>query len=630
MRQQSLHRYFPTIRPRRSAAHRVQGPGLLDLPPSVRTLIYRHAGLVPLDGPQEDRVMLNAGSLTDGWCQYSNPTRVRDALRGLIQHPTGDDHPVPDLCCIHCGSVDLYCEEGRHCPGPCCFRCQLDEHDDETYYGEFPHQLFSVCRLLYEETTRLFYSETRFEIIRTAPGALMALRRLSPLAVSSLRDLTIRLNTCFCPERQGCTQTEHRVADCYSICRIGGHDEPLGERPGSRNDRSAWLDLRDVCGHLGRFLPPDQLKLAFVCEVKDYELATKLMETLRQLPPLRSCIISLSQADDPRLRELAQETQLRLVNPAHDSSKAFRLRDLPREIELQVLRNSGLVAPFHVVFDLRANQPTRRIRCIYEREISGFESVPIMCCCKYGAHSSSAWTCSHWHLPNSLFLVDRRMEEDARTIIYSDNYWVVSDLLGALAATKRSARMRAIFSRFLATVRRIQIQVPVRTPRPGRGCDAFLADLGRLFGTSISEKLDLTLSLSHPLHPAHVSHVFPPAWKEQDLMIQSVLAGLQGRRLRNFTVGFEREHIETDGEGYPRQIDCRMGRFLGTMEMQFEDRVATTQPRSYQEPPGAARNPKLHTGPETNEGHPCPVCGTIPGRWEYSYYSFPDLLFYHI
>lgn len=662
MRQQTLHRYFPTVRPRRSAAYPVLWAGLPRLPPSVRTLIYRHAGLVSFarvqeyddddDDDDEDhrhgRVLLNPGNLADGWCKYADPVRANEASRSPIEHRK-DDRPVLELCCIHCGNVeiaDYY--KTRHCPGPCCFSCHLDEieNGNETsyYYDSFPRQLFSVCRLLYEETTLLFYSEMGFEIVRTAPGGFMALKRLGPLAVSSLRDLTIRLNVCFCPDGEACSRTDHRLDGCYSLCRIGGHDEPLGKRPGSRDDRSAWLDLRDLCAHLGRHLPPNQLKLAFVCEVKDHELATKFTDALRQLPILRSCTISLSRIYDPRLRKLAQQTQLRLTNPAHDISKPFRFRDLPREIQLEVLRHSGLIAPFHVQFDLRTNQPAREVECIYKCDVTKFRSTPVMCCCKYGAHSSSSWICSHWHLPNALFLVDRRMARDAETIMYSDNYWVVRNLMQGLLPTNGSARMRAIFSRFLSTVRQVQIWIPYQLPKPGPGRKSFLADLGRLFKESTTEKLDLTLALPHPdcqerafqrhpLAPSSTLVEFSPEYIEQDRMAWSIIAGLRGRRLRKFTVGIDRAHYEfpADGLSGPRVSECSHVPYLDAKEMWLEDRVATTVPRLHQERRGSARIHKLHVGGEYEEGHDCPICGTLAHCPESLYFgNIGHLHFYHV
>ena len=171
----------------------------------------------------------------------------------------------------------------------------------------------------------------RLQVVYTAPRGLGPLKRLGPLAIASIHDLTIRLNVCSCTGGPGCALPQHRRANCYATCRIGGHDEPLGRRPGCRYDRYAWQNLRDDCAYLARFLPANQLRFAFVCEVEDYGLAARLMEALLQLPTLQSCTIALSLASDPRLRALAQETQTKLTNSslARVAPRHFRLHIMP-------------------------------------------------------------------------------------------------------------------------------------------------------------------------------------------------------------------------------------------------------------------------------------------------------------
>ena len=598
MKQQTLYRYF---RPLRSHKLTTRQPRvtLLDLPASARTLIYRHAGLLPLDQTDVERMMMNRGDAVAGWCQYLDHSGARDMVWDPAEQHAASQAGTA-LCCIHCGSINIYYEPCSRCPGPCCYFCQLDEYDDETFYmyDDFPHQLFSICRLLYEETTRLFYSEARLEVAYTAPGGFGPLQRLGPLAIASLRDLVIRLNIYSCAGGPACTLPEHRRADCYSVCRIGGHDEPLGKRPGSRHDRYAWQNLRDACAHLARFLPANRLKFAFVCEVKDYGLATKLMEALLQLPPLLSCTIGLSINPDPRLRELAQETQARLTNPlplARGLPRHFSFRDLPREIQLEVLRNSDLVAPFHLDFSLETNQPSKHPTfCIHREPLQHLGSVPVMCCCSYKAHSSSGWTCNHWHFPDSLFLVDRQMEKDARVIMYSENSWVWDGIAALIPVwnSKPSSmpqliprgRMQANLSRFLANARRIQIEVPNRAipwqgePEARQAC---MDHLSTLLEKCVPEKLSLALVLRHPTHPAAAGvggFLESRLWRDQRLILKCLAAGLQGQRLREFAVGFRRKHFEVDEDsGNPYPVNCHIGKLLDQLEIEIEDELSGTE-----------------------------------------------------
>ena len=461
-------------------------------------------------------MVMNNGDITAGWCQYSEYARARATFQNPAEKRL-ENWEGSSICCIHCGTADIYYERGNQCLGPCCFACQLDGHDNR-YDGNFPHQLFFVCRLLNEECTRLFYSEVRLQIVYTAPRGLGPLERLGPLAIASIHDLTIRLNVCSCTGGPGCALPQHRRANCYATCRIGGYDEPLGRRPGCRYDRYAWQNLRDVCAYLARFLPANQLRFAFVCEVEDYGLAARLMEALLQLPTLQSCTMALSLASDPQLWALAQETRTKLTNSslACVAPRHFRLRHLPREIQLEVLRSSDLVAPFHVLFALKANQPARvAARCIHKEASRDFETVPVMCYCAYNAQSSSAWTCNHWHFPDSLFMVDRQMEEDARTIMYAENDWLWTDIT-ALVPTwtnKPSSplqstlgRMRGNLSRFLANVRHLQIQVPCRVmPKKVELRQLLTDDLSRLLEKCVLEKLRLTLG-SAQLRPGPLSY----------------------------------------------------------------------------------------------------------------------------
>jgi len=594
-------------------------------------------------------MMLNPGDMVAGRFQYSDCTRAKDAVQDPSkQH--AEDHATSSHGCIHCGTVDIYYEPESRCAGPYYYSCQIYRHHRETCYSGFPRQLFSVCRVLNKECTRLFYSEMPLEVVYTAPGGLGPLQRLGPLAIASLRDLTIRLNLCFCKGGPECRLPEHQQMDCYSVSRIGGHDEPLGKRPESRYDRYAALNLRDLCAHLGRFLPARQLRFAFVCEVQDYDLATKLMEALLLLPHLQSCIITLSLAPDPQLRELAQGTQVRLMSPPLARSRPqqhFRLRDLPREIELEILRSSDLVAPFHIFFNLKGNQPAKgAAHCIHDEPITRFESPPIMCCCVYNAHSSSTWTCSHWHFPNSLFLVDRRMEQNARAVMYSENDWVLDHFThlfpaerGSMPSSPRQSMpcgMQANLSRFLRSVRRVQIQVPYRIPCPTEEPRRlWAANFSSLLEQCIPAKLNLILGLSHPIHRSSDNlddFLASEAWADQQLIIRCIAAGLRRQSLRKFAAGFERLHLEIDDyTGYPDIVDCHVGEIWDQLEMRVEDCFLEALSSSqHLKDPSAPRTPAEIHSHWKYEVDECPACDGIPmNRIPLCLYPYRPL-FYHI
>lgn len=619
MKQQRLYHYFGPLRPQKPTTRPKSRLSLLDLPASVRTLIYRHTGIPPRKEFDGQCWTMNHGYAVTQ-CKYLDPARACSQ-------------------CAH-GSADIYNEPCNQCRG-CCSRCQLfDVHEDDRR-NDFPYQLFSVCRLMYEEATRLLYTESYLEVTYTAPGGLDPLLRLGPLAVASLRNLNIHLNDYLCEGGPACTRPQHCQQDCYSTCRVSGHDEPLGIRPGSRNDRYACQNLRQACAHLARFVPAGQLKLAFICEVRDHRLATKLMEALLLLPPLRACTIALSLTLDPQLRALAIETQARLTNPSRLSRgllQHFPLRRLPREIQLEILRKSDLVAPFHLRFRAEANQPSRSVRCTYKRQhdplgfMSSFLYKPNLCCCSYKAHSSSAWICNHWHFPDALFLVDRQMEADARAIMYSENIWVwdgIDSLISAWVSESSElssepssepwviplSRIHANLSSFFSNARRVQVQPPrLLLPECEEARKTCVDNLSTLLAECVPKQLNLTLVLSHPVHQDRDVTALHrlKCVGDQEYIVECLMAGLRGKPLQDLVVSFERVYFEPNSGFYYYCVSCHVGNLLGELEFFLEHRLrilhALAVPSSLIRVLHCSRDPvKIHS--PSGSGN-CELCGT--------------------
>ena len=619
MRQQRLDRYFFPVQPRRLPTQPRTRATLLTLPVEVRARIYRHVGLeFAVERLERFRIIMNPSiDLEDAdgnWCLPCDEC-------GWINPPTAEQIGW---------DMDNSTSICRFCDRP-----------PNLGIGFSAWHMFLVCRLFREELTKLYYSEARLEVIRTSRRGLAPLKRLGAIAIASLRDLTIRMNVCLCPNGQDCLDINH----IYDSARmIIGHDEPLGKRPRSRNDREACLDLRDICAHLARFLPPNKLKMAFICEVEGYDLATHFMDALQQLPTLKSCTIVLSKYFDPRLRALAQDTQLKLTNPSYDPSKPFRLRELPRELQLQILRASGLIAPFYLRFHAQSNQHRDHYSgCVYHEpklltgdQISGFEGglLPIACCCKPTWHTSALWTCNHWHLPKTLFLVDRQMEDDARTIMYSENTWVVD--CGDLVRLPRinenwdrvklpfTARIQQILPRFFAMVRKMQIEIPSEGLQvdhdPEDGWKRLL--FSTLLRDCVPEKLDLTVVLDPKMlaSPVLASYFFD----KQRIFFECLIGGLTHCQLRNFTIRFKREYPvipEVEG-GLTHRPNRRLDELLDVLEMELVDTV----PGAHREQTERDLRPRgipgipatsVHQGLQMEAGHTCRAWGMLP--WDPSW-----------
>lgn len=211
--------------------------------------------------------------------------------------------------------------------------------------------------------------------------------------------------------------------------------------------------------------------------------------------------------------------------------------------------------------------------------------------------------------------------------MYSENDWVwdgIASLIPAWNFRPSStlqaiplARIRTNLSRFLANVRRVQIQVPHRT-LPGREArQACMDDLSTLLVKCVPEKLGLILVLSHPVHQGAGLSTFLASrlWRDQELILRCLMAGLQARRLREFAVSFKRKHFEVDDySGTFYRVNCHIGKLLDGLEIKIEDDLGKEHPPSHLRTLGASRVPvKTHSHLEWEYGNSkCPLCGDYP------------------
>lgn len=543
MRQQRIENYFSLSKsshrwplPRSNLKNRIS---FLDLPVSVRKRVYSAVGLISSPQQQWRRVTMNSASITERACQFEP-----------------ESSPLPSDC-------------------PKCFG-RLDESlwKNSCNCDPFPLALFTICRAISDEVTYLFYSQTRFEIAYTSPGKLSALEQLGPKAISCLRDLTIRLNVSFCPNGPACKDVSH-AGYCHPSCRNVGHDVPLGWFPKSRDDKILLLSFRRLCGRLREHLQPGRLKLTFYCESRDHSLAADILASLMMLPVLRTCSIWLSRDFDPNLRQMAEETRLRLLGlPESRVTGHFPLRNLPKELELRMLRFTDLVAPHHMWYckgGFRYSLSRERQHCKYrdpsDVTVACLERLPGVCCCKSEAHSFSTSACAHWHFPDALFLVDQQMASDALMIVNRENTWILRWKTLASASLPVAP---PVLGRFLVNVRRLTIDLPCTS-----AYDHWRVVVDNLVNRCVVERLTLVIQMPHPEHP-HVNlsgDAASPMWAAHCETIQRLATALAGRKFKDFFVVVTRPHVDFDEFG-PTVIDCpSMGGYLDAMERWFEQQV---------------------------------------------------------
>jgi hypothetical protein len=528
--QQRLERYFKWSSPSRP---KLRTRSFLDLPASVRRRIYEAAQIIPSQGAEWGKISLG-------------------------RHPNNECH-----CLFDTGTEEPYefNSNGFDAAGG-CHRCLIEGHPSSQLHIQhvkdctpLPLGLFSTCTALYHEVVDLFYSQNRFEIVYDGPATLSVLEKLGPRAIASLQSLTVHMSANHCHKNK-CNSNQHQLI-CHPCCKAIPHDEPLGSRPGSRSDKMAVEAFRRACRHLGAYLLPNQLRFSLSCEVQSSIIASQLLSCLDTLPTLESCIISLSRDLDPLLREMAQETSLRLSGyPESRVTGSFPLRQLPRELQLRILGLSDLVAPFHVWYDAILDRPDLQITtatCVYEKPMWGHATpfgdsgdLPVVCCCSSGRHSTSSWVCNHWHFPTALFAVDHLMLDDARSIMYRGNSWIGFPRGYSKHQSHLHAIVRANTLRFLGEIRYLACNLI-----PGWSDTA-----AKIIETVLTHcnvgKLTLVLRLPHPIHhrKSRLGDTSEALWRpHRELMdhMKLIMAARHGgRRLKAFFVEVVREHAICD------------------------------------------------------------------------------------
>lgn len=208
-----------------------------------------------------------------------------------------------------------------------------------------------------------------------------------------------------------------------------GHDGPLQAK--ERRCKQVIGDWKRLCQRLSVAIEPGKLNLTLIANTNDANVAAALVEPVRSLPTLRSCSISLSKWHNPDIRSVAEEACLHAMGyPESRLRDPFPLRKLPDEIQLQILRQTGLRAPYHLWYD--RNKPGKArycdggisSQCIYKPDTIEKDGC-VMCCTGDHAHSAANPNCSCWTLSMAPFRVDRKMRQMAQSILYQENTWVL-------------------------------------------------------------------------------------------------------------------------------------------------------------------------------------------------------------
>ncbi|KAI1735799.1 hypothetical protein F4680DRAFT_297979 [Xylaria scruposa] len=217
-----------------------------------------------------------------------------------------------------------------------------------------PFSLLCASRAISDEVLRILYSENSFMIAKSDSWGLKPLQNLSPTALSCLRTLTIRLNSCQCFYLQPFhflevyKDTESQpLFTCHPLCQqYGVHDQPLRSR--ARQHAAILQEWKTTVSRLAVHCRSESLRLDLVCNTEDIETAHHVIDSLSPIQNLRACSIRLSQKPSWEHSALAQRAVSRLLGRLLDQVPQNKQKTyhLPAEILTHILEYSELVAPF--------------------------------------------------------------------------------------------------------------------------------------------------------------------------------------------------------------------------------------------------------------------------------------------
>lgn len=294
-------------------------------------------------------------------------------------------------------------------------------------FAALPLSLFAVCRMVHDETTKIFYGENRFAVSRRAPRGLRILERFGESTLAEIKLLIVWINLESC-DSLCCGHRERKCGNGYVHCSHPlSHDEPMSHT--SISDQAIISQWQRICVKLSRSVLPGQLKLYIICDCEDLQTAKMITEPLTTLPMLRDAALRLRRDYDKQAQSLVENTVLRLTNRSSKLASPFRFLDLPKEIQLHILKYTDLVAETEITCN--SDQMVYNIACpTGGAAISSTDpDTALLKCFCYSGHSAFTFRCHHYKrlgFPSAMFLVNRKIRDAATEVFYGSNSFVIS------------------------------------------------------------------------------------------------------------------------------------------------------------------------------------------------------------
>lgn len=269
-------------------------------------------------------------------------------------------------------------------------------------HPRLPLNLFLVSRAVQEDAAITFYSEHRFKI--------------------SLRN-QMDLLTFLC--------ATERYLQYIRVLHVELHPYDYRSLKLAPGTHRSILNLWDkFC----RIVPRRMTRLrafSLKTRVKDADTAQKVVDTMEgHFPLLNECAIYFDYAPNDNIREVGRRAVWDRMSTIDPLDQPFRFRDLPKEIQLMILRyvltvhwdphvgNRKRASAGYVTFQDRKRQ---RSPDIFPLICCDECSEARMYCFCYPRQSAVSSHCVCFRSPISYFLVDREMYVNARDIFYSKN-----------------------------------------------------------------------------------------------------------------------------------------------------------------------------------------------------------------
>ena len=279
--------------------------------------------------------------------------------------------------------------------------------------------LFRVSKEISLEASSLFYLANKFLLRITCAEDLIWLSRLSSHAIASLRTLHVS----------------------FEPSNLNGLHELLYQ----------WSDVLKT---VSRHITPLQLSFALTFQSADAETVGSLIKSIKCLPRLRTCALSIGRHKTLEVRSLIQAAGAQATSLPTTSTDSFAFERLPQELRLKILQKTDLVQHAHPSSPLAYGS-------VYIEHSTKWASLRHKCCSRCNdclERCTCIWkpaaystTCICRPLPTALFLVSRCMSSEAQEVFFSSNLFILAYPLSSIAFLERLNAFQ------LSRIRRIEL-----------------------------------------------------------------------------------------------------------------------------------------------------------------------------